>query len=82
MILRHNKFSDIKGLDQEIDLILKAIDEQTGRVVKELPNVKSVGEFAKFFVKQTDGTYFEYKKIGQDYYILKGDGSSAYWEKI
>ena len=70
MILRHNKFSDIKGLDQEIDLILKAIDEQTGRVVKELPNVKSVGEFAKFFVKQTDNTIDIYQKIDGSYRLI------------
>lgn len=70
MILRHNKFPDIKGLDQEIDLILKAIDEQTGRVVKELPSVKSVGEFAKFFVKQTDNTWNIYQKFDSSFHLI------------
>lgn len=71
MITRHSKFSNIPGLDQEIDLILKAIDEQTGRVVTVLPNVKSVGEFAKFFVKQSDGTLDLYEKVDGSYRLIK-----------
>jgi hypothetical protein len=67
MIIRHNK----------------AIDEQIGRVVTELPNVKSVGEFAKFYVKQTDDTFIAFTKINGEWYQPYVDENSKvfYWKK-
>ena len=73
MIKRHTKFPQITGLDQELDLLVKAIEELTGKIVTELPNVNSVNEFAKFFVKQSDGSYDLYEKINDSFIMIKGN---------
>ena len=81
MIERRNKFPDILRLDQEIDYLLKEIEALNGKIVDVLPSLSSVKEFQKFLIKQTDGTYKTYMKIGNDFMIQKTDGTNLFWEK-
>jgi hypothetical protein len=81
MIERRNKFPDIPRLDQEIDYLLKEIEALNGKIVDVLPSLSSTKEFQKFLIKQTDGTYKTYMKIGNDFMIQKTDGTNLFWEK-
>lgn len=60
---RHNKFSEIKGLDSELDLIIAQINELTGKIVTKLPPLNKTVERARFYVKQSDGTWKHYTKL-------------------
>jgi len=64
---RHNKFPDIPGLDNELDLIVSELEKKGGQKVDKLPPPNQVDEFARFYVKQTDGTYKKYVKLGNDF---------------
>lgn len=63
----HNKFPDIKGLDNELALIRKQLNEGIGKEVDKLPPLSQVTQSARFFVKQSDGTYKKFVKIGNDF---------------
>lgn len=75
-ITRHSKFPEIPKLDSEIDLIIKQVTEMIGKVVNELPAINQVPEGAIFYVKQTDSTYFVYKKIAGQFRQMKVDNES------
>jgi hypothetical protein len=60
---RHANFNDVRGLDSELDLIIRQTEELTGKIVKDLPPVNQTAEKARFFIKQSDGTWKHYIKL-------------------
>lgn len=64
---RHNKFSDIPGMDSELNLILKQVEELTGKIVKDLPPKQDTPELSVFHIKQTDGSWKHYKKLDGEF---------------
>lgn len=61
--MRHNKFSQIPNLDNELDLIVEDLTVLSGKKVTAFPPVSQIPELARFIKKGSDGYYREYKKI-------------------
>jgi hypothetical protein len=78
---RHNKFPDIRGLDNELDLLIKQTIERTGKKVKDFPPLNQTPEFARFIKKISEGNYKEYIKIDGGFRLLCGcDTETAFIE--
>lgn len=69
-VIRHNTFKEISKLDTELDSILNQLDFYIGKKVNQLPQVGSVPELSKFFVKQSDNTYKIYQKLDNEFVEL------------
>lgn len=76
---RHNKFNQIPNLDNELDLIVGAIQTYAGKAVLSFPPLNQTPELSRFIKKVSEGSYEEYIKIDGAYRLL-GGGSGAYIE--
>jgi hypothetical protein len=56
---RHNKFLEIRGLDSEFDFFDKRLEEVGGKIITELPSVKNVKDFTRYFLRVDKG-FHEY----------------------
>jgi len=75
------KFPNIPDLNNALELLEKTISDYAGKEVKELPPINQTVEGTTFFIKQTDGVYFTYRKIGNSFRQMKVDSNSqVYWE--
>src|SRR5690554_5632501 len=74
---RHNKFPNIPNLDSELDLLIKQFSELIGKEVKQLPPKNQVPEKARFFIKQSDGSYKRYIKLNGDYVDITGSAGET-----
>jgi hypothetical protein len=67
---RHYRFKDIQNLDSELDSLNNAIEMFAGKVVDQLPPANKTAERARFYVKQTDGSYKQYVKLNNEFILL------------
>jgi len=75
-IERQHKFDDIPGLDKELKSIIDQVQATAvGKTVTQLPPVGQQKDLALFYVKQSDGSYFVYRKIGGEYKQLLVNGN-------
>ena len=76
-IARQNNFTDVPGLNKELDNLYKKLPELTGQTVSSLPPVNQAEEGASFNLKQTDGTTVPYKKVNGSYQITQQLGEKS-----
>lgn len=60
---RHNQFKDVRGLDAELNSIIRQTEERLGKIVNNLPPLNQAAEGATFFIKQSDGSWKRFTKL-------------------
>lgn len=64
---RHNKFPEIKNLDNEFNLFMRQIEEVMGKEVTKLPSLNQVPDRARFFLRKSDGTLESWIKLNNKF---------------
>ncbi len=76
---RSREFTQVEGLDKEINRIVANIENFTGKKADKLPPVTNVPELSIHHVKQSNGTVKSYMKFEGVFLTQKTDGTIVYW---